>query len=79
MKPAFTFPKISSSLCDRHPWGRPGIEPPLCEVLADPLIEAIMRCDGVSPTSLQDIIVQAQQALSKRQGADVPIVPRYPC
>ncbi len=43
----FTWPELPSGLHERQPWGRPGIEPPLCEVLADPLIQVVMRCDGV--------------------------------
>jgi len=48
---------------DCLPWGRPGIEPPLREVLADPLVQAVMRRDGVSRAALESVIAHAQRRL----------------
>jgi hypothetical protein len=51
-------------LADSPPWGKPGAEPSLHEVLADPLVHAVMRCDGVSRAALESVIDSAQQRLS---------------
>jgi hypothetical protein len=58
---------LPPALHENHPWGKPGIEPPLCEVLADPLVHAIMRCDRVSGAALKSVIVQAQRRLRQRR------------
>ena len=44
-------------------WLRPGAEPLLGEVLADPLVHLVMRRDGVSQTQLRGIIARAQACL----------------
>ena len=41
-------------------WLRPGEEPTLAEVLADPLVHLVMRRDGVSRAELDAIIAAAQ-------------------
>jgi hypothetical protein len=46
-----------------HAWSEAGTEPPLAEVLADPLVHQVMRRDGVTPSELQRIIRQAQAQL----------------
>jgi hypothetical protein len=56
----FIWPKLPGALAERQPWSRPGIEPPLCEVLADPIVQAVMRRDGVSPSALKSVIAHAQ-------------------
>jgi len=48
---------------DCRAWGSPGIEPPLCEVLADPLVQTVMRSDGVSRAALDSVIAHAQRRL----------------
>jgi len=53
-------------LGDCPPWGKPGTEPPLCEVLADPLVHAVMRRDGVSRAALDSVIARAQRRLRTR-------------
>jgi hypothetical protein len=50
-------------LVDCLPWGRPGSEPSLREVLADPLVHAVMRRDGVSRAALESVIAGAQRRL----------------
>lgn len=45
---------------DCSPWSS---EPALCEVLADPLVHAVMRRDGVSRPALESVIAQAQRRL----------------
>lgn len=47
-------------------WARAGKEPPLCEVLADPLVHLVMRRDGVSPAGLRAVIAAAQTRLGNR-------------
>lgn len=47
-------------------WGKPGTEPPLREVLADPIVHAVMRRDGVSRAALDSVIAGAQRRLRTR-------------
>jgi hypothetical protein len=44
-------------------WLAAGKEPPLAELLADPLIGLMMRRDGVSPAALHSLVVAAQDRL----------------
>jgi CheY-like chemotaxis protein len=60
---------VSDGLHEAQPWGRPGVEPPLSDVLADPLVQALMRRDGVSRTELESIIGRATEA--KRYHSEV--------
>lgn len=64
----FVWPELPVALHESQPWGRAGIEPPLREVLADPLIHAIMRCDGVSNAALESVIIRARWRM--RQGSE---------
>lgn len=50
----------------RQRWGVPGSEPPLAEVLADPVVHLVMRGDGVTHTELEAIIRRAQDQAAKR-------------
>ena len=59
----FTGPKLPDGLHECQPWDCPGIEPALCEVLADPLVHAVMRRDGVSRAALESVIAGAQRRL----------------
>jgi hypothetical protein len=61
----FTWPDVPSTLHEAQPWGKPGIEPTLSEVLADPLVQALMRRDGVSRTALESVIGHAQRRLRR--------------
>jgi hypothetical protein len=54
----FIWPELPGALHESQPWGRPGIEPTLRDVLADPLVHAVMRRDGVSVAALQSLIAQ---------------------
>lgn len=49
-----------------------GVEPNLDELLADPLTQAIMRCDGVSPASLQALVAKVRADLKARDTTDLP-------
>jgi hypothetical protein len=53
---------VSNALHEAQPWGRSGVEPPLSDVLADPLVQVLMRRDGVSRTELESIIARATEA-----------------
>jgi len=57
----FELPPIP--LCRRQPYGVAGVEPDLCEMLADPLVHLVMRRDGVSPTALKAVILRARAKL----------------
>src|SRR3954451_377968 len=59
----FIWPELPAALHEIQPWARPGIEPPLREVLADPLVQAVMRRDGVSRAALESVVAHAQQRL----------------
>ena len=60
------WPECSNALRERQPWDLPGIEPPLCDILAEPLTRAIMRSDRVTPSALKSVIVDAQLRLRSR-------------
>ena len=49
----------------RHAWGGFGVEPPLREVLTDPIIQAVMRSDGVSLADLQSAIAETRRRLRR--------------
>ena len=44
-------------------WREAGREPPLNDVLADPIVQALMRRDGISEARLRDIICRIQERL----------------
>jgi|tagenome__1003787_1003787.scaffolds.fasta_scaffold12534874_1 hypothetical protein len=48
-------------------WSGPGTEPRLHEILADPIVHALMRCDGVSGAALESLIAQARRAMRQPQ------------
>lgn len=51
----------------RHePYADGGIEPALEDLLSDPLTEAVMRRDGVSPAMLRSIVMSARETLRTR-------------
>ena len=52
----FIWPELPRALHEKQPWGRPGIEPPLSEVLEDPIVQAVMWRDRVSRAALQAVI-----------------------
>jgi len=56
MRREFLWPDLPRALHEQQPWGRPGIEPPLSEVLEDPIVQAVMRRDRVSRAALQAVI-----------------------
>lgn len=43
-----------------------GVEPKLEELLSDPLTEVLMRRDGVSVTSLRELISSTRKGLRER-------------
>jgi ethanolamine utilization protein EutP (predicted NTPase) len=51
-------------------WGGPRIEPRLAELFADPIVRAVMRCDGVSLASLQSVIARVQPWLRQAGPAE---------
>jgi hypothetical protein len=51
----------------RHPWAEPGIEPPLAELLVDPITVAVMTVDGVRIREVVAIIESVRAGLSTRQ------------
>ena len=65
-------------LCSPQPQPRPsrremyaegGVEPTLEELLKDPLTQALMRRDGVSHSSLCDLISNTRRGLRERLAA----------
>ena len=51
----------------KDPYGEPGVEPRLGDLLSDPVTLAIMRCDGVSGDTLDAVIRDAQNSLKTRR------------
>jgi len=62
MAPHFLLPELPGALHERQPWGKSGIEPPLCEMLTDPIVQAVMRRDGVTHADLRVLIDEVRQA-----------------
>jgi len=48
------------------PYSGGGTEPLLEDLLKDPVTEAIMRCDGVNPSTLRTLIVATREGLLAR-------------
>ncbi len=46
-------------------WRAAGQEPALDEVLADPLVHAVMQRDGVTPSALRAVVAAAQAKLRR--------------
>ena len=42
-----------------EPWRATGLEPPLEDMLADPIVQAVMACDGVSEGELRAVVAAA--------------------
>ena len=60
-------PKLVS-LADRYDavnrnWMEAGVEPGLCDVLADPLVHLVMRRDGVTQGELRGVVARARVTL----------------
>jgi hypothetical protein len=60
---SFKWPELPDMLHERQPWGKPDIEPSLCELLADPLLRSLMRSDGVTSAELESAISRTRQRL----------------
>lgn len=50
----------------REMFAEGGVEPPLQELLTDPLTQALMRRDGVSHSSLCELISSTRRGLRER-------------
>ena len=44
-------------------WSKAGEEPDIAEILADPVVHAVVRRDSVSMAQLRGVIARAQAAL----------------
>ena len=51
----------------REMYSEGGVEPRLEELLTDPLTEALMRRDGVSVSSLRELISSTRKGLRERE------------
>lgn len=49
-----------------------GAEPPLAEVMADPIVHAVMRRDGVTLEELREVTRRAAAAMMARRAGDRP-------
>ena len=63
MTQEFVWPELHGALHMHQPWGVPGIEPPLREVLTDPLVRAVMRRDGVSLAALESLVAAVRRVV----------------
>ena len=62
---------VEAETLDQHYWIEGGIEPSLSELLADPIMHAVMRADGVR---LQEVLSTIAQASRRQQRlAAVPL------
>ncbi len=43
------------------PYAHGGVEPPLAQVLRDPIVRARMRCDGVEPDEVRRLLEAARR------------------
>jgi hypothetical protein len=50
-----------------EPYAKAGVEPQLGDLMKDPVTQAILRCDGVSPKTLRSLIDDARTGLESRQ------------
>ena len=50
-------------------WARGGVEPPLGELLSDPILILLMNRDGVTQVDVEEAIGKARQRLSEHQHA----------
>jgi hypothetical protein len=73
----FIWPELPRALHEKQPWGRPGIEPPLSEVLEDPIVQAVMWRDRVSRAALQAVIAYVSPWVRQapRSGSSSPSAP----
>lgn len=53
-----------------------GVEPAIDDLLDDPVMAAIMRCDGVSAADLRALLAKVRHDLKSR-GARSPVVPAH--
>jgi hypothetical protein len=51
-------------MTESHLWAKPGIEPPLAELLSDPITQAVMAVDGVKVHEVLAIIDRVQARVS---------------
>jgi hypothetical protein len=65
----FSWPELLGPLHERQPWGGPGVEPSLAELIEDPVVQALMRRDGVSRAVLEIMIAHARQRLRQCKGS----------
>ena len=52
-------------------WDLAGVEPGLDEILGDPIVRAIMHCDGLGEREVREVVARASGSLAVRQGATV--------
>jgi hypothetical protein len=50
-----------------EPYAKGGVEPRLGDLLKDPVTQAILRCDGVSPKTLRSLIDDARAGLKSQK------------
>ena len=53
----------------RHDYMRAGTEPPLAEALRDPIVQLLMRGDGLERTEMRRVIDAARRRLAAAAGA----------
>jgi hypothetical protein len=59
-QPGVILPGLSPELAE-DPYVRAGVEPPLREVLRDPIVRAVMRGDGVEPAEVRRVLRVARR------------------
>jgi hypothetical protein len=48
---------------DRMRFSLPGIEPTINEMLTDPVCQLVLRCDGLEPEDILQVVAEARSRL----------------
>ena len=62
----------------RSPYVRAGVEPPLREVLRDPIVRALMRGDGVSPMEVRRVLKAGRRVQGRAAAAQTACTGPFP-
>ncbi|WP_147274825.1 hypothetical protein [Ferruginivarius sediminum] len=56
-------------------WRDAGVEPPLEDILSDPIVGLVARRDGLSTGDIRSAVFQARNALSQRRSKGMRVTP----
>ena len=70
--PSAAVPVVPVRIEEEGAYARGGVEPPLREVLRDPIVRALMRGDGVGPAEVRRVLRAARRRRPPGQTPDFP-------